>query len=123
MKSAISLWQLNTTRYMLRIGRGHYICNSGSPVSVRDMPSVLEQGDLFGAEPTPTYRPEPERVRRRIDRILAELRAEESVRDWPYGRVSFFRMVFPKLTCWLPEDEAARLASEFEAEMARLEAA
>ena len=82
-----------------------------------------EQGDLFGAAPAPTYRPDPDRVRRRIDSILAELRAEVSAGTWEYGRASFFRMVFPKLTCWLPEDEASRLESEFEAEMARLEAA
>ena len=122
MTSAINLWHLNITRYMLGLGRGHYIWDSWSPVSQRDMPSVLEQGDLFGAETAPTYRPELERVRRRIDRILSDLRAEESAQDWPYGRVSFHRMVFPKLTCWLPEDEAAHLEAQFEAEMARLEA-
>ena len=88
-----------------------------------DTSVIREQGDLFGAIPGPAYRPDPERVRRRIDRILAELRAEMSAGSWEYGRASFFRMVFPKLTCWLPEDEAARLDSEFEAEMARLEAA
>lgn len=82
------------------------------------------QGDLFGSPAAkPAYRPKPESVYRRIDSILAELRAEESTRDWPWGQASFFRMVFPNLTCWLPEDEAARFTSEFEAEMARLEAA
>ncbi len=80
------------------------------------------QGDLFGEAPAPAYRPDPERVRRRIDSILAELRGEQSVKDWPYGQVSFFRMVMPNLTCWLPEDEAAQFTSEFETEMARLEA-
>ena len=88
-----------------------------------DVPVSPEQGDLFGTIPAPAYRPDPGRVRRRIDRILAELRAEESAGSWEFGRASFFRMVFPKLTCWLPEDEAARLDSQFEAEMARLEAA
>ena len=88
-----------------------------------DTSDRLEQGDLFAGAPVSTYRPEPERVRRRIHRILAELRAEESARDWPHGRGSFFRMVFPKLTCWLPEDEAARLDSEFEAELTRLDGA
>ena len=81
-----------------------------------------EQGDLFGSAPVLPYRPELDRVRRRIDRILSDLRAQESARDWPYGRVSFVRMVFPKLTCWLPEDEATQLEAQFEAEMVRLEA-
>ena len=93
-----------------------------APMSQSDMSNEQEQGDLFGALTVPAYRPEPQRVRRRVDRILAELRAEESARDWPFGRISFFRMVFPKLTCWLPEEEAAHLEAQFEAEMARLEA-
>ncbi len=75
---------------------------------------------MFGAAPAEAYRPDPERVRSRIDGILAELRGEISARHWEYGRASFFRMAFPNLTCWLPDDEAARLESEFEAEMARL---
>lgn len=82
-----------------------------------------EQGDLFGLSPAEAYRPDPEQVRRRIDSILKELREEISARHWEYGRSSFFRMVFPKLTCWLPDDEAARLETEFEAEMTRLRAA
>ena len=75
---------------------------------------------MFGAAPAEASRPDPERVRSRIDGILAELRGEISARHWEYGRASFFRMAFPNLTCWLPDDEAARLESEFEAEMARL---
>ncbi len=87
------------------------------------MPDGNVQGDLFGEAKPPAYRPDLERVRRRIDSILTELRGEESVRDWPYGQASFFRMVMPNLTRWLPEDEAGQFTSEFEAEMARLEAA
>ena len=83
---------------------------------------VEEQGDLFGATPAPAYRPEPDRVYRRIDHILAELRAEVSASSWEHGRASFLRMVFPKLTYWLPKDEATRLESAFEAEMERLQA-
>ena len=101
----------------------HQMWGFGATMNRNDRSGSHEQGDLFGAPPTPPYRPDPERVRRRIDRILAELRTEVSARSWEYGRASFLRMVFPKLTCWLPEDEAARLAAEFEAEMARLEAA
>ena len=94
----------------------------GSWVATRRHDTLKEhgQGDLFGAAPAEAYRPDPERVRSRIDGILAELRGEISARHWEYGRASFFRMAFPNLTCWLPDDEAARLESEFEAEMARL---
>jgi hypothetical protein len=39
------------------------------------------------------------------------------------ARVSLYRTIFPQLTLWLPEDEAAQLRFEFETEMARLETA
>lgn len=94
----------------------------GNRVAIQrsDTSDSPEQGDLFGAAPAPAYRPDPELVRRRIDRILAQLRAEDSVRSWVHGRASLLRIVFPQLTERLPKDEAARFESEFEAEMARL---
>lgn len=107
------------------IGTGSCYQIWGPGVATRRHDTLKEhgQGDLFGAAPAETYRPDPERVRRRIDSILAELRGEISARHWEYGRASFVRMAFPNLTCWLPDDEAARLEAEFEAEMARLRAA
>ena len=78
------------------------------------------QSGPFGAESAAAHRPDPERVRRRIDSILAELRGEISARHWEFGRASFLRLAFPRLTRFLPDDEAARLESEFEREMARL---
>ena len=93
---------------------------------ISDRTDVLDghdQGDLFGAAAAPAHRPDPERVRRRVHGILGALRAEMSAETWEYGRASFLRMVFPKLTYWLPKEEAARLESEFETEMERLEAA
>jgi hypothetical protein len=42
---------------------------------------------------------------------------------WEPARVSLYRTIFPQITLWLPEDEAAQLRFEFETEMARLETA
>jgi hypothetical protein len=42
---------------------------------------------------------------------------------WDGQRVRLYRTIFPQMTDWLPEEEAAQLRSEFETEMARLEAA
>src|SRR3984893_14971262 len=39
---------------------------------------------------------------------------------WEPTRVSHYRTVFPQMTLWLPEDEAAQLRFEFERELARL---
>lgn len=81
------------------------------------------QPNPFGDEaPAPAYRPDPDKVRSRLNRILAEARAAETL-PWEPTRVSLYRMIFPRMTLWLPEEEAAQLRFEFEAEMERLEAA
>ncbi len=80
------------------------------------------QPDLFGAEPAPAYRPDPDKVRRRLEKILAEARAAQKL-PWEPTTVSLYRTIFPQMTNWLPEDEGAQLRFEFETELARLEAA
>src|SRR6202022_3753924 len=65
-------------------------------------------------------RPNPDRVRARLHKILAEARAAQTS-PWEPARVSLYRTIFPQMTLWLPEDEAAQLRFEFETEMARLE--
>ena len=82
-----------------------------------------DQPDLFGEDaPAPVYRPDPERVRARLHKILAEARAAESL-PWEPARLSLYRTIFPQMTRALPDEEAAQLRFAFEAEMARLEAA
>jgi len=81
------------------------------------------QPELFADEqPTPVYRADPDRVRARLNKILAEARAAQKL-PWEPATVSLYRTIFPQMTNWLPEDEAAQLRFEFEAELARLEAA
>jgi hypothetical protein len=88
-------------------------------------PNLFEtekQADLFGAEAVPVYRPEPDKVRSRLHKILAEARAAQTC-PWEPTRVSLYRTIFPQMSLWLPEDEGAQLRFEFEAEMERLKAA
>jgi hypothetical protein len=80
------------------------------------------QADLFGGEPVPAYRPDPDKVRARLHKILAEARAAQTL-PWAPGRVSLYRTIFPQMTNWLPEEEGAQLRFDFETELARLEAA
>ena len=61
-------------------------------------------------------------MRARLHKILAEARAAQTSPREP-ARVSLYRTIFPQMTLWLPEDEAAQLRFEFETEMARLETA
>jgi hypothetical protein len=81
-----------------------------------------EQDDLFGDQPTPVYRADPEQVRADLHKILLEARAAQKM-PWDPTRVSLYRTIFPQMTNWLPEEEAAQLRFEFETELARLEAA
>ncbi|MDO8877378.1 MAG: hypothetical protein Q8M24_21675 [Pseudolabrys sp.] len=80
------------------------------------------QTDLFGADPVPAYRPDPDKVRSRLHKILAEARAAKRL-PWEPTTVSLYRTIFPQMTNWLPDDEGAQLRFQFEEELARLEAA
>ena len=87
------------------------------------------QLDLFQTDeqpdedrPTPVFRADPEKVRRELHAILAQARAAQTM-PWDSQRVGLYRTIFPQMTNWLPEEEAAQLRFEFAAEMARLEAA
>jgi hypothetical protein len=80
------------------------------------------QLELFGTEAAPAYRPDPDKVRARLHRILAEARAARKL-PWDPSRVSLYRTIFPQMTLWLPEEEGAQLRLEFEAELTRLQTA
>ncbi|MGE3968679.1 MAG: hypothetical protein AB7F08_10610 [Dongiaceae bacterium] len=82
---------------------------------------LAPQPDLFGTAATPAYRPDLGKVRARLQKILGEARAARTA-PWDAGRLSLYRTIFPQMTLWLPEEEAARLRGEFEAELARLQA-
>ena len=89
----------------------------------KDQPELIEEDsepDLFGRNPTPVYRPDPDRVRARLRRILEETRAVERLEP---STLSLYRKIFPQMTLFLPEDEGAQLRFAFEQEAKRLEAA
>jgi hypothetical protein len=98
--------------------RGERMARSGE----KDFFETEKQPDLFGAEAAPAYRPDPDKVRSRLHKILAEARAAQTF-PWEPTRVSLYRTIFPQMTLWLPEDEGAQLRFEFETELERLQAA
>ena len=90
-----------------------------------------DQLDLFGQsqpelgrlEVSPgVYRADPDEVRAELLRVLAKVRAAQSF-PWDARRTLYWRTVFPQMTNWLPDAEAAQLRFEFETEIRRLEAA
>ena len=89
----------------------------------RDLFQDDEQTDLFGEDsPTPEYRANPDEVRAELYKILAEARTAKKI-PWEPRTVSLYRTIFPQMTNWLPEEEAAQLRFQFETELERLEAA
>jgi hypothetical protein len=82
------------------------------------------QGDLFGeaaAQPK-VWTPDPDKVRRRLERILAEARAAENM-PWDWAKQSLYKTIFPQMAGLLPSDEAAQYCFQFDQEWERLLAA
>jgi hypothetical protein len=75
------------------------------------------QLELFGGEPAPASRSTPDEMRAYLHELLAEARAAKTT------PITADRGLFALLSFWLPEEESAQLRLEFEAELARLEAA
>lgn len=89
------------------------------------------QGDLFEHEgPGPSeensttlaYRPDLDKVRAKLQQILAQARAATAM-PWSADRLLVYRTIFPRMTYWLPEEEGTGLRFDFETELARLQAA
>jgi hypothetical protein len=76
------------------------------------------QAEMFAPEPAPVYRPDLDKVRRRLNKILAEARAAQSL---PWDPLSLYRTIFPQMTLFLPEGEGAQFRLEFDSELKRLE--
>lgn len=81
------------------------------------------QGDLFGGVPAePQWKPNPDKVRRRLERILAEARAAETM-PWDWSQQNLYKIIFPEMAGLLPDEEAAQYCFQFEQEWERLKAA
>ena len=83
------------------------------------------QPDLFAtAEPAQPFvgRGDPDRVRARLTRIMAEARAADTI-PWSRNDEGMYEIIVPQMTKWLPADEAARWCADFTAELARLRGA
>jgi hypothetical protein len=88
-------------------------------VKTADCFDPTEQGELFNAPDALVYRPNPDKVRARLEKLLAEARAAESM-PWESSQLSLCRLIYPQMTLWLPEDEGAQYRLAFDAEMERL---
>ena len=86
----------------------------------------MNQAAFLDAEPAPfsqehvrqVFRADPDRVRVRLNSILAEIRAALPLAA---QRLRLYRAIFPQMSTWLPDEEATRFRLEFDTEVARLE--
>jgi len=89
----------------------------------QDLFEAEAQPELFESDAAPpAYRPDPDQVRARLHKILAEARAAQKL-PWDPDKLLVYRTIFPQMAGWLPEQEAAQLRFEFDTEMERLKAA
>ncbi len=93
---------------------------SWSPMSQTDLFGT--QSDLFGPPPRKSYAPSLTTVRAEVNKVLEKARIAREM-PWTAKEVAFWKTVFPQMTNWLPEEEAAQLRSAFMEEICRLEAA
>lgn len=66
--------------------------------------------------------PTPASIRARMGAKLAELVAADRM-PWSEKEQAFWRLVWPQMSGWLPDEERADLIRRYEAEIARLTAA
>ncbi|HVW91556.1 MAG TPA: hypothetical protein VHB74_03025 [Devosia sp.] len=77
-----------------------------------------EQVELFPAAPAVAH-PDPDRIRRRLARIITEARAAETM-PWDRNQRRLYEQVVPQMSLALPEEEAAQFRLDFAREMERL---
>ncbi|MFZ1103991.1 MAG: hypothetical protein WAN86_14300 [Hyphomicrobiaceae bacterium] len=80
------------------------------------------QADLIGPPPKQSYAPSLATVRAEVNKVLDTARTAREM-PWTPKEVAFWKTVFPQMTNWLPDEEAAQLRSAFMEEICRLEAA
>jgi hypothetical protein len=88
---------------------------------------MAQQASLFGQgegrmpAPLQNTLPNPEEVRARLRALLEKARSADKI-PWPEREARMWQTVFPNMAKWLPDEEAAQLRLEFEAELKRLAA-
>ena len=78
----------------------------------------LDLGDK--AKPA-CYEPNRDEVRQDLRAILDSARQVSAEAPWDERTFSYNKVVFPQMTRWLPDDEAAQLCFEFAREIERIE--
>lgn len=81
------------------------------------------QGDLFAGESPRNDGigvADPNDIRRRLHKLLAEARAAQSRSPWSERDTRMYQTTFFQMANWLPKDEAEQLRLDFRRELDRL---
>jgi hypothetical protein len=81
------------------------------------------QGDLFANEPARNNGvgvADPDDIRARLNKMLAEARAAECFPPWNERTTRLYQAIFPQMANWLPYAEAEQLQLELRTELERL---
>lgn len=84
--------------------------------------SLFGPGENRMTPPRPSTRPDPDEIRRKLNRIVEKARNADEM-PWSDHDVGMWQTVFPNMASWLPDDEAAQLNLAFEREIERLSGA
>ena len=87
-------------------------------------PSVTLPALALGVDP-PDPKQMSERPRPREAELLGRIQQMKAAASlpWPKSETRYHQTVFPQMARWLPDEEAAQLCFDFEAELKRLLAA
>lgn len=87
------------------------------------MPSDPKQLGLdLGDKPASgAYEPNLEEIREDLREILDSARQVTAEAPWDERTYRYNKVVFPQMSRWLPEEEAAQLCFEFSREIERIE--
>ena len=94
----------------------------GAPCHAAVRPTSSARRLICSARRRPkSYAPSLATVRAEVNKVLENARIAREM-PWTPKEVAFWKTVFPQMTNWLPEEEAAQLRSAFMEEICRLEA-
>ena len=76
----------------------------------------------LGDKPVPaTYEPNLDEIRSDLKAILDSARHVSADEPWDERTYRYNKVVFPQMSRWLPDDEAAQLCFEFAQQIERIE--
>jgi hypothetical protein len=87
-----------------------------------DLFDTCRQAEMFEQSSRPVHRPtvpSVEFVRAKMLDLIDQLKQAVTL-PWNERNTTINEIIFPQMSKWLPEDEAAQLVAEFSRELARL---